>query len=405
AGVVFGYLEDVLQERRDSMMRLEPEFERHSVWVLGLDEALTGLLVNLDNLLAGLETLRERITLDDEARDKLEPQLLELRGAGNRLSGAALALRSALRPPEDALRMVRWMERRGDHHGGEANIILAAAPLDLAGVLRETVLDNVPTVVMTSATLATRGDFSFLRGRLGIAPTDEIEEAIFPSPFDYDSQSLLAIPMDLPIPSSGSESRFDEATVRATEEMATITGGGIFVLFTSYRALRETAVGLRGRGADARWPLYVQGEAPRAQLIKHFTDSGRGILLGTTSFWEGVDVPGRPLRGLIIPRLPFKVPTEPVTAARIEAIDARGGNSFASFMLPHAAIRLKQGFGRLIRSRTDHGAVMILDGRIARKSYGRYLLDSLPPAPRVVAPWQAVKGELQRFYGLSGDGD
>lgn len=398
AVVVFGHLEDVLLERNESMIRLEASFERHPVWGRGLDEALTGLLANLDTLLLGLENLRERIAVDEEAREALEAQLLELRGAGNRLSGAALALRSALRPPEDALRMVRWMERRSDRGAGEANIILAAAPLDLAGVLRETVLDNVPTVVMTSATLATRGDFSFLRGRLGISATDQIEEAIFPSPFDYDAQSMLAIPMDLPIPSGDNDKRIDEATVRATEEMAKITGGGIFVLFTSYRALRETAVGLRDRGAEAHWPLYVQGEAPRAQLIKHFTDSGRGILLGTTSFWEGVDVPGHPLRGLIIPKLPFKVPTEPVTAARIEAIDARGGNSFASFMLPHAAIRLKQGFGRLIRSRTDRGAVMILDGRIARKSYGKYLLESLPPAPRVIAPWQAVKLELQQFY-------
>ena len=131
-------------------------------------------------------------------------------------------------------------------------------------------------------------------------------------------------------------------------------------------------------------------------------ESGRGILLGTTSFWEGVDVPGRPLRGLIIPKLPFKVPSEPVTAARIEAIEAAGGNSFASYMLPHAAIRLKQGFGRLIRSRADHGAVLILDGRVVRKSYGAYLLASLPPTPLAAGPWREVYARMKEFYAAAG---
>jgi ATP-dependent DNA helicase DinG len=150
---------------------------------------------------------------------------------------------------------------------------------------------------------------------------------------------------------------------------------------------------------DGEWPLFVHGEAPRAQLVERFAASGRGILLGTTSFWEGVDVPGQPLRGLVIPRIPFKVPSEPVTEARIEAIEQAGGNSFLTYMLPHAAIRLKQGFGRLIRSRDDHGVVLVLDGRIVRKSYGRYLLDSLPPAPLVRGPWATVKDAMLRFYG------
>ena len=180
--------------------------------------------------------------------------------------------------------------------------------------------------------------------------------------------------------------------------MAEITDGGLFVLFTSYRQLRHTAAELRRRGADLRWPLWVHGEMQRAELVERFAASGNGILLGTTSFWEGVDVPGNPLRGLVIPKLPFRVPTEPITAARVEAIEARGGNAFTSYMLPHAAIRLKQGFGRLIRSRLDHGAVLLLDPRVATKPYGRYLLESLPPAPVVAAPWQQVRAELERFY-------
>ncbi len=211
-----------------------------------------------------------------------------------------------------------------------------------------------------------------------------------------------AVPDDLPIPSGENDRRHDEATLRGSIELAKITDGGIFVLFTSYRALRSVAEGMRRRGTDRGWPLFVQGEAPRAQLVRGFIESGRGILLGTTSFWEGVDVPGRPLRGLVIPKLPFKVPSEPVTAARIEAIEAQGGNSFTSYMLPHAAIRLKQGFGRLIRSRSDHGAVLVLDPRLVKKSYGRYLVESLPPAPLVTGRWNEVREALCAFYGDSG---
>jgi ATP-dependent DNA helicase DinG len=402
AGAVFDHLEEVLRRQSDSMLRLEPEFSLHPVWENGLDEELAGLLMHLDTLLKGIDSLRERVAVDDEARTAMEPQLMELRGVANRLDAAGYALRAALRPAEDALSMVRWLEVRRDPRGGESNVILAAAPLDLSQVLRETVLDKVPTVVLTSATLATRKDFRFLRARLGLAQDDPVSEAVFPSPFDYGEQSLLLVPDDLPLPSGDDDRRHDEATVRATLELAKLSDGGLFVLFTSYRALREVAAGLRRRGADRLWPLFVQGEAPRGQLVQRFVESGRGILLGTTSFWEGVDVPGRPLRGLVIPKLPFKVPSEPVTAARIEAIEARGGNSFTGYMLPHAAIRLKQGFGRLIRSRADHGAVLILDGRVARKSYGPYLIESLPPAPLVVGPWrQAIFPALSEFYGAA----
>ncbi|HET8654340.1 MAG TPA: helicase C-terminal domain-containing protein [Longimicrobiaceae bacterium] len=401
AVAVFALLEDVLRQQGDGMLRMEPSFAADPVWELGLGEELSGLLSHLETLLKGIETLRERISVDEQARQAHEQQLLELRGVGNRLESAELALRTSLRPGGDALEMVRWMELRRDPKGGEPNITLAAAPLDLSSVLKESVLDKVPTVVLTSATLATRNDFRFLRGRLGLTDDDAVSEAIFPSPFEYGEQSLLLIPEDLPVPSGEGDRRHNEATTRATVEHAKVTDGGLFVLFTSYRALREVAGGLRQRGADRVWPLFVQGEAPRAQLVKRFIESGRGILLGTTSFWEGVDVPGRPLRGLIIPKLPFKVPTEPVTAARIEAIEARGGNSFTSYMLPHAAIRLKQGFGRLIRSRTDHGAVLILDPRLVRKSYGRYLLESLPPAPVVAGPWREAHEAMRRFYGAT----
>jgi ATP-dependent DNA helicase DinG len=194
------------------------------------------------------------------------------------------------------------------------------------------------------------------------------------------------------------DARLQDETARVTEALAEMTEGGLFVLFTSHRALARVAGHLRERGADRRWPLFVQGETDRSVLLEGFVASGRGILLGTSSFWEGVDVPGRPLRGIIIQKLPFRVPTEPVTAARVEAVERRGGNPFWEFMLPLAALRLKQGFGRLVRSREDRGAVLLLDDRVVRKRYGVYLRDSLPPAPLVKGPWADVERALRDFY-------
>lgn len=399
---VFSFLYDVFAGS-EPVVRLEDNFDAHPVWVLGLDDALSALLDNLTGLLTGMEQLRERVNADEQLKHGLEAQMVELRGSFNRIGAMMDGLRGALRPGESEEQLVRWMERQPARDGRESNLTLNAAPLNLSGVLRDALFEKVPTVILTSATLATQGNFRFMRQRLGVgmdfAEEFNVEEGVFPSPFDYPSQTLLCVPTDLPTPAGEYDPRHDEATVRATLELAKISDGGIFVLFTSYRALRHVAGELRSRRADLEWPLFVHGEAPRAQLVERFAESGRGILLGTTSFWEGVDVPGQPLRGLIIPKLPFKVPSEPVTAARIEDIEKHGGNSFLQYMLPHAAIRMKQGFGRLIRSRDDHGVVLVLDGRIAKKSYGRYFVDSLPPAPMVKGPWKVVKEAMLRFYG------
>jgi ATP-dependent DNA helicase DinG len=163
--------------------------------------------------------------------------------------------------------------------------------------------------------------------------------------------------------------------------------------------VRRAASELRARGIERRWPLLVHGEDGRDALLRRFRSSGRAILLGTASFWEGVDVAGHALRGLLIPRLPFRVPSEPVTAANCEAIDARGGNSFAEYMLPHASLRLKQGVGRLIRTASDRGAIVLGDPRAVNKAYGRGLIDALPPARRVIQPWARIVETLRQFYG------
>jgi ATP-dependent DNA helicase DinG len=399
---VFRHLEAVVGPEGGGMLRLKDGFSNHPVWEAGLTEDLSATIAHLDTVVLGMRALRERVTVDEEAARALEEQLVELRGATHRIESAQVALAGALRPEGHVNELVRWVEVRGASRGQgeerEAHVVLAAAPLDLAGVLRESLWERVPTVVMTSATLATNDGFTFVRDRLGLADDLEVEEAVHPSPFDFSTQALLAIPTDLPVPGGDGDPRHAAATERVAMNMAEITDGGVFVLFTSYRALKLLASALRRVGADRHWPLFVHGEAPRPQLIERFIESGRGILLGTDSFWEGVDVPGHPLRGIVIPKLPFKVPTEPITSARAEAIEARGGNSFTSYMLPHAAIRLKQGFGRLIRSRSDRGAVVILDSRIVTRRYGRYLVDSLPPARVVTGRWEECHRALAEFY-------
>ena len=184
--------------------------------------------------------------------------------------------------------------------------------------------------------------------------------------------------------------------------LADISGGGLFALFTSHRSLRAVAKALRAEGAGS-WPLLVHGEDDRSRLLARFVEAGNAILLGTSSFWEGVDVPGRPLRALLIQKLPFSVPTDPVVEARMEAIEAAGGNPFQELMLPQAALRLRQGFGRLVRSRRDRGAVVLLDSRIVKYRYGRYLLESLPAAPLAHGPWRRVEEHLRAFYQPAGE--
>jgi ATP-dependent DNA helicase DinG len=395
---LFARLEAIVVGSEDGVVRLREDFTGEPAWLDGPAPVLDGLMLLIGELARGVRRLRDCITVDRRWADAMQEQLIEMQGIEARLLETVGALRIAFRPGSDPFPLVRWLETRGSRGGGrEVQVAARAAPIDLSGPLRESLFERVDTAVLTSATLSTRDGFDFIRGRLGLGGGLRVSEAAYASPFDFEEQTVVAIPTDFPLP-VGDESRFDEAIAAATEDHARASGGGIFVLFTSYRSLRAVAMWLRQRGVEGRWPLFVQGEAPRARLLERFKDSGSAILLGVTSFWEGVDVPGEPLRGLIIPKLPFKVPSEPLTAARIEAIDQEGRNSFVEYMLPHAALRLKQGFGRLVRSGTDRGAVVILDRRVLERGYGRTLLEALPPAPIHAQPWAELRDLLRRFY-------
>jgi ATP-dependent DNA helicase DinG len=369
-------------------------------------ERLDGLLGALQRVARELIDLRRGIENDETLFDLLEGRLLDLRGAERRLLASEASLRLVLLPGDRELDLVRWIERRGA--GRHRNVVLAAAPIELGPALRETIFSKLRTVTLTSATLSTKRGFDFVRGRLGLDPNGmeqlerpiEVVERVVESPFDFARQALLVVPTDLPDPAAGADD-FQRATARVVEELVRATDGGVFALFTSYRALRRVAEELRAAGLDREWPLFVHGERPRRALLADFVESGRGVLLGTASFWEGVDVPGDPLRGLIIQKIPFRVPTEPITAARVEALERKGGNAFYGYALPLAALRLKQGFGRLVRSRGDRGAVLLLDDRIVRKRYGMVLRGSLPDAPFVKGPWEEVAGAIRRFYAAA----
>lgn len=394
----FVQLEQLTWSSWDGVVRLEEGYAADQEWIEGPGVVLAGLQSVLDEVARGISGLRERVQQDRRWAESLEESLVELQGLENRVRSAVESLATVFRSAPDPFPLVRWIERRGGGNGREASVAARAAPIDLAPALRDALFERVDTAILTSATLATRAGFGFMRERLGLGAGLRVREAAYESPFDFQQQTLLAVPTDLPVPRGDESARFDEVIGTVIEDMARASDGGLFALFTSYRSLRNVAAALRERGTGGRWPLFVQGEAARARLLNEFIASGRGILLGVASFWEGVDVPGDPLRGLLITKLPFKVPGEPLTAARLEAIDREGGNSFRSYMLPHAALRLKQGFGRLIRSRADRGAIVLLDRRVLEKSYGSYFLGSLPPAPLRTGPWSELAAQLRTFY-------
>lgn len=396
ANALFQFIDDLTMRAEDGVLRLQEDFATSPEWLHGMDTVYGNVLVLLDEVARKLMQLRDTVMVDRGWADALTEQLVELHGATTRVRGLADGLRLVFGTPSGDVTLVRWLERRG---GREVNLAARAAPVEIAEALRDALFDKVETSVLTSATLATRDGFSFVRKRLGVTNGLRVREAVFPSPFDYEEQTMIVVPTDLPAPGSSEDHpQLHARTAEIVLDFAEISDGGIFVLFTSYRALKTVGAILRKAGVERRWPLFVQGESARATLLEAFVLSGRGILLGVSSFWEGVDVPGDPLRGIILTKLPFKVPTEPLTAARIEAIERDGGSSFMEYVLPHAALRLKQGFGRLIRATTDRGAVALLDRRILEKGYGRYFLGTLPPAPVVTAPWIEASEQLLRFY-------
>src|SRR5581483_7111284 len=268
---------------------------------------------------------------------------------------------------------VFWIERRSGHagttRGDKSHVFLQATPIDVSPILRSFLFDRLSTAVLTSATLAVGGGFDYIRSRVGL---EHARELVVRSHFDYRNQALLYVPPDLPDP------RTPQFTAKAADRIRNlleITRGRAFCLFTSYAQMREVYHRLLG---ELEYPMLLQGDAPKSALLDEFRLTPNCVLFGTSSFWQGVDVQGEQLSCVIIDRLPFAVPSDPVVAARVQAVNAEGGHAFYQYQVPAAVITLKQGFGRLIRSLNDRGLLALLDNRILKKSYGKMFVNSLP---------------------------
>ncbi len=395
--------------RSGTPTRITPEFAASERWTVELQPTLLEArrrLLEVTSTLARLEAALE--ALPPAARSQRPQPLFDLARCRRRLDEKAQMLTAYVEGIADPKAgSVRWIEAARDRRAPSPTAALCLAPIEVGPALAAQVWAPLATAVLTSATLAVDGRFDHFCARVGLpAPLAHDDPPkppgspaaprtlIFPSPFDYRRQALLGLPTDLPDPSDRSwEARCLDLVVQATRRV----GGGVFVLCTSYSLLDRLHAGARRRLGD-RHLLLRQGEMGRGLLLDRFRQSGDAVLFGTDSFWEGVSVRGQALRLVIIPKLPFRVPTDPVQEARHERISARGEDPFESYSLPQAVLRLRQGFGRLVRSKTDHGAVLVLDPRILRRRYGQRFLDSLPPAQRVQADSPAVMAALTAFF-------
>ena len=306
---------------------------------------------------------------------------------------------------------VFWIERRGTRGGpgfsradsgnlekgasapegrsfrgrGSSNVFLQATPIDVAPILKTCLFDKLECAVLTSATLAVGGGFEYMRRRLGL---EHARELVLPSHFDYENQALLYVPPDLPDPRTP---QFAAKAADRIRRLLEITRGRAFVLFTSYAQMNDVYQRLLG---EMEFPMFLQGDAPKSALLEEFRLTPNAVLFATSSFWQGVDVQGEQLSCVVIDRLPFAVPSDPVVAARVKSIDAEGGNAFFQYQVPAAVITLKQGFGRLIRSLNDRGLLALLDNRILKKAYGQVFVESLPNYRRTTD-----MREVEEFFG------
>ncbi|MBI2678332.1 MAG: ATP-dependent DNA helicase [Candidatus Koribacter versatilis] len=351
----------------------------------------------------------------DNRREFLEENGDEYLGLANATGRLAHELSTLPEKPEEVFNLIRrceelrvalgfvlesqdrntvfWIERRSFGDGGQrrkdrtgGNVFITATPIDVSQILRQTLFEMLETAVLTSATLAVSGNFEYIAGRLGL---QHARTMVVPSHFDYERQAVLYVPPDLPDP------RTPQFTARAADrirKLLEITRGRAFVLFTSYAQMNEIHDRLLG---ELEYPMLLQGTAPKSALLDEFRNTPNAVLFATSSFWQGVDVQGEQLSAVIIDRLPFAVPNDPVVAARINAINADGGNAFFQYQVPAAVISLKQGFGRLIRSLHDRGLLALLDNRIIKKQYGRVFLESLP---RYTTTTDIAK--VEDFFGI-----
>lgn len=406
AGSYFGV--SVSNGRVEELCRdVEASLQRNHMLSVAISSALKSLRERSMFFFALLPQGEGRFSFENR-RDFLEENGEEFMSLQQSLTRLGSELENLLSKPEEVFNFARraqelqvqfgflmesedhntvfWIERR---RGGrdKFNVYLQATPIDVAPILKTCLFDKLECAVLTSATLAVGGGFEYMRRRLGLEHT---RESVLPSHFDYENQALLYVPPDLPDPRTP---QFAAKAADRVRRLLEITRGRAFVLFTSYAQMNDVYQRLLG---EIDFPMLLQGDAPKSALLEEFRLTPNAVLFATSSFWQGVDVQGEQLSCVIIDRLPFAVPSDPVVAARVKSIDAEGGNAFFQYQVPAAVITLKQGFGRLIRSLHDRGLLALLDNRILKKAYGRVFVESLPNYRKTTE-----LGVVEEFFGVA----
>lgn len=373
----------------DLKARLTEEFTAAPGWQ-SLGSRAKAVLGQMEELKRQLDSLYNRLeNIGPQGFEQVLPQALELAALGGRLAEQETALKEVLLGDGQAL--VRWVELGSSR--GVPRASLNYAPLSVRQVLRENVWEKFGSVILTSATLSVGGNFQYVRDRLGLDADLSVQQLLFASPFDYENRAVLGVALDMPSPDQGAYSSKLPLAILASLRASQ---GRALVLFTSFSLLNATAGKIRLELAAMDITLLCQGEMPRHTLLEKFRADTRSALMATSSFWEGVDVAGESLSNVILTRLPFTVPDEPVVQARMEDLRRQGQNPFYSYQVPQAVLRFKQGFGRLIRTKRDKGVVLVLDKRIVSKNYGSYFLEALPHCP-------IRKGRLEEILAWQGE--
>ena len=354
----------------------------------GLETPL--ILECYDRFHSALVTLKSQL---DKLASLLEPDQGEMLALARKRVEAVIADLEFLMNADDRS-YVYWVKKQTKQQG---RCLLQSAPIHVGTQLREHLLFQVKSAIFTSATLSVNQSFDYFCDSIGLNGGEqwEIASAIFESPFDYQNQVYLAVAKGMPSPE---RPEFAAALVEHLEPILDLTQGRAFVLFTSYSMLQQTLEQMKKRELDRRFLILVQGEMPRTEMLEHFRAKAGAVLLGTDSFWEGVDVAGDALSVVVITKLPFKVPTEPIVAARSEQLQAKGINPFMHYFLPQAVLKFRQGCGRLIRTKTDRGLILVCDRRIMERNYGKFFVQSLPRCPIHYQSLNEIERGLQEWY-------
>ncbi len=371
-------------------LRITEEILEKEGWE-NVDKKFSILRIRLKELHEEIKAITD-ILIDYEVENDIAKLIVEFKGVSNKLDYYSDVISTFLSREDDGF--VRWVEGRMGRGGILSG--LGLSPLDISSTLKERLYSKCKTVVMTSATLAVNNNFGFLKSGLGLEDEQRVDELILPSPFNYEEQLLLAIPDDIPEPGNVG---YAEAISELIRDAVKASKGNALILFTSYTLLETVYRKIHEELEDEGILALKQGAFPRAKLLDKFRIEDNSVLFATDSFWEGVDVPGDALKLVIITRLPFRVPTEPIIEARVEYMENQGLNSFTDYSVPVAVLKFKQGFGRLIRTKTDKGAVLVLDKRLISKFYGKFFLNSLPKCTKLVDSSKNIINNIKSFIG------